>query len=448
MQILNSENRPAPKPGESTRGSNAKQGPDFIGNSEAALESVPIGDLEGRPFFVELWGGGFLASEVCLRTAFELAPLGVVVVDREGRVLDCNPSFARMLGYSRQEVLSRRMGDFTYPEDAAKEAALFGKLAAGRHDSYEAESRYLRKDGRVVWGHLIVSRQQGEGDRSGASATAILQDVTERKRLEEQFLQAQKMEPLGRLAMGIVHDFNNLLTVVLGYGQILLERLALPDPACKLLQQMTAAAERGTLLTRHLLTFSRQQALTLRVLDLNALLADLAAVLRHLIGEDIRLEAAPLTATGTVRADPVLLEQVVLNLVVNARDAMPRGGSLRLATRDVNLDAADARAHPGARPGPHVLLEVSDTGCGMTEEVRARIFEPFFTTKEASKGTGLGLATVSEIVRQSEGYVEVESAPGKGATFRISLPRFEEKLPEPGLGSPGRTVEASCQPAN
>jgi nitrogen-specific signal transduction histidine kinase/CheY-like chemotaxis protein len=268
--------------------------------------------------------------------------------------------------------------------------------------------------------------------------------VTERKHLEEQFRQAQKMEAVGRLAGGVAHDFNNMLTLILGYSDLMLQTLAPASPQFTALGEIKRAAERAAALTRQLLAFSRKQVIAPRVLDVNALVANMDKMLRPLIGEDVELVTALGPGAGPVRADVGQLEQVLVNLAVNARDAMPQGGRLTIATANVELDEACARTHLDVRPGPYLCLTVQDTGCGMDEEVLAHLFEPFFTTKEVGKGTGLGLSTAYAIVRQTGGHIDVTSAPGQGTTFRIYLPRATGPVePDPAAGSPGEASGAA-----
>ena len=247
------------------------------------------------------------------------------------------------------------------------------------------------------------------------------------RRSEEQFRHVQKLQAMGQLAGGVAHDFNNLLTVITGYGEILLSTLETGDPRRGHVEEILKASRRAASLTRQLLAFSRKQLMSPRVLNLNQVVGDMERMLRRLIGEDIRLELRLASPLWAVRADPGQIEQVLMNLAVNARDAMPGGGTLTLRTQNVDLDANYVREHPDARAGPHVLLAVEDTGCGMDARTLARLFEPFFTTKEPGKGTGLGLSTVYGIVQQSGGSIRATSEPGKGTTFWIYLPRCAEE---------------------
>jgi nitrogen-specific signal transduction histidine kinase/ActR/RegA family two-component response regulator len=272
----------------------------------------------------------------------------------------------------------------------------------------------------------LIRSDDDEEDEETLLGTVF--DVTERRQLEEQLLQSQKMEAVGRLAGGIAHDFNNLLTAVSGYTELLLSELPEGDPRRESAEEIRQAGDRAASLTRQLLAFSRRQVLEPRVLDLNAAIADMEKLLRRVIGEDIELTSSLDPELWRTRADPGQIEQAILNLVVNARDAMPRGGRLTLETANVELDEKFTRGLTTVHPGPHVMLAVSDTGLGMSPELQARLFEPFFTTKERGKGTGLGLSTTYGIVKQSGGSIWVYSEPGQGTTFKIYLPRCEEPL--------------------
>jgi PAS domain S-box-containing protein len=273
----------------------------------------------------------------------------------------------------------------------------------------------------LMGGRPLVDAQ---GRRLGA--VIAIQDITERKQLEGQLRQAQKMEAVGRLAGGIAHDFNNLLNVITGYGEMLSDHFKEADPMHARVEQIKKAAQRAAALTRQLLAFSRKQVIEPRVIDLNALLADTDKMLRRVIGEDIELTTVEGKDLGRVKADPGQIEQIIMNLIINARDAMPDGGRIQIETANAELDAAYARQHPGARAGLYVMLGVSDDGVGMDAEIQSHVFEPFFTTKETGKGTGLGLATVYGIVKQNNGYISLSSEPGKGAAFQIYLPRVYE----------------------
>ena len=297
------------------------------------------------------------------------------------------------------------------------------------HDRLANEFRFRRSDGKYRW---VRNELRLLHDADGATVEAVgsWSDLTERKHLEDQFRQAQKMEAIGRLAGGIAHDFNNLLTVINGYSEILIGNFHAGDPLHEFVQQIRKAGERAASLTRQLLTFSRRQMIVPVVVDLGSLLFEMERMLSRLIGEDIELKIVTRPDLWKVKVDPGQMEQVIMNLVVNARDAMPQGGKLTIETANVNLDAHAAMPQPEVRPGAYVLLAVSDSGCGMDEATKSRIFEPFFTTKSPEKGTGLGLATVYGIVKQSDGRINVYSEPGIGTTFKIHLPRaFEEGSP-------------------
>jgi two-component system cell cycle sensor histidine kinase/response regulator CckA len=354
------------------------------------------------------------------------------VRDLAGRVSYWNRGAERLYGWAREGVAGRPAGDLlgvpgAEPDDAARAMAASGE--------WRGELRRRTKDGREV---IVESHWTLVRDDSGrpASTLVIDSDVTERKRLEAQYLHAQRMESIGRLAGGVAHDFNNLLTVINGYSEMAMGKLEAEQPVYALVREVHRAGERAAALTRRLLAFSRKQILQPVVLDVNGLVAEGEKLLRRLIGEDIDLATALQPGLGRVKADPGEVEQVLINMAVNARDAMPRGGQLTIETRDVDLDEEYARLHADARPGRYVLIAVSDTGVGMDAATKARVFEPFFTTKEVGKGTGLGLSTVYGIVRQSGGHIEVYSEPGRGTTFKVYLPRVKDT---PSASAPQQT---------
>jgi PAS domain S-box-containing protein len=357
--------------------------------------------------------------------ALESASQGILITDPgrpDNPIIYANPAFERLTGFARAEVLGCNCRILQGVEtDPAAVAELRRAVREGLPCAVELLN--YRKDGSTFWNALSVSPVR-DADGRLTHFVGVQTDVTERRKLEDQYRQAQKMEVVGRLAGGIAHDFNNLLTVINGYGEMVLAMLPRGDPARDSVAEMVKSGERAATLTRQLLAFSRQQVLAPRVLNLNTVIAEMEKMLRRVIGEDIELATRLEPTLGPVRADPGQLEQVLLNLAVNARDAMPRGGKLTLETHDAELDEAYAVDHAGVVPGRYALLAVSDTGTGMAPEVRERVFEPFFTTKGPGKGTGLGLATVHGIVTQSGGRVEVYSEVGRGTTFNIYLPRF------------------------
>jgi two-component system cell cycle sensor histidine kinase/response regulator CckA len=364
-------------------------------------------------------------SEADYRDLVEYAPLGIYRSTPQGRFLTVNPALVRMLGYASPEELLRLDVARDVYADAEDRARLLVQFE-GR-DEVRAEAEWKRKDGALVAVRLnvrMIRRPAAEIE----CFEGLVEDVTQQRSLENQFRQAQRMEAVGRLAGGVAHDFNNVLTAITGYSDLLLEDLGPEDPKRSDVQEIRVAAQRAAALTRQLLAFSRKQVFQSRVLDLNTTVQTLDKMLRRLIGEDVKLECALAGGLGAVRADPAQMEQVILNLAVNARDAMPSGGRLTIETANVDLDETYAREHAGAVPGAYAMLAVSDTGIGMDAETRLHIFEPFFTTKEQGKGTGLGLSTVYGIVKQSGGYVWVYSEPGRGSTFKIYLPRVDEPV--------------------
>ncbi len=358
-----------------------------------------------------------------LMTAIEQAAEGMVVTDAAGVIQYVNPAFTTMTGYSREEAIGMNPRILkSGKHDAAFYAGMWATILAGRRWNGEIINR--RKDGSLYTEKMSLTPVRDEHGKV-MHVVAIKEDVTARKLLEEQFRQAQKMEAVGRLAAGVAHDFNNLLTVIMGYSEIMLERFPSGDPIRDYAIEIKAAGEKAAGLTRQLLAFSRQQVLAPQILDLNKLITNLTKMLKRMIGEDVHLVFNSGSFHATVKADPGLIEQVILNLAVNARDAMPRGGKLTVETARVEVDETYKLTHPAVSAGPYVMLAVSDTGCGMDKDTQAHIFEPFFTTKEQGKGTGLGLATVYGIVKQSGGSVWVYSEPGAGTTFKIYLPAFD-----------------------
>ena len=364
-------------------------------------------------------------SEARYRSLVQSAAYGIYCSNPEGRFLDVNSALVTMLGYkSSEEVLALDPKRDVFV-DASELANLMQGFSAGVRLN-NVEVRWKRKDGKVITARLS-GRVVNAPDETVEVLEIIAEDVTEQRVLENQFRQAQKMEAVGRLAGGVAHDFNNLLTVISGYTEVLLERTDADHDLYPKIQAIHQATERATGVTRQLLAFSRKQMLELKVVDLNAIVTEMERLLRPLIGEDIGLHTKLTRDLGRTRADAGQIEQVIMNLVVNSKDAMPHGGKITIQTANANLHKDDlGREHSYIHPGAYVVLSVSDTGQGMDKETQARIFEPFFTTKEKGKGTGLGLSTVYGIVKQSGGYILLESQPGQGTTFRIYLPRVEE----------------------
>jgi PAS domain S-box-containing protein len=355
----------------------------------------------------------------------------------DGKTLDflaVNGAACRHYGYSREEFLRMTIRDIRPAEDVASIVEHFEKEPRGPQDS--GVWRHRKKDGTVIEVEFVSHPVVFDGHEA---QLVLSVDVTERRLLELQFRQSQKMEAVGQLAGGVAHDFNNLLTAILGYADLLASRPGMERPALGEIEEIRKAGERAAGLTRQLLAFSRRQVMEPVVLRVNDLVANLEKMLRRLIGEDLDLVTRLDPSIGNVRADPGQLEQVVMNLAVNARDAMPRGGKLTIETSDVDLDEAYAQRHAPVQPGRFVMIAVNDTGEGMDAATQARIFEPFFTTKEKEKGTGLGLSTVYGIVKQSGGYIWVYSELGKGTTFKVYLPRVEDaasaRQPRPVLES-------------
>jgi two-component system cell cycle sensor histidine kinase/response regulator CckA len=358
-----------------------------------------------------------------LFTAIEQVGETIFITDLDGNIQYCNPAFEKVTGYSKEETIGRNVKVLR----SGKETPEF----------YEQLWATIRQGG--VWtGRLTNKKKDGSFYEEDASISpirkdsselcgfiAVKRDVTERLQLERQFFEAQKLESIGRLAAGIAHDFNNLLTAINGYSDLLLGQLKVGDRLRSYAGEIRKAGEKSASLTKQLLIFSRKQVIEARILNLNTAISDSATMLQRLIGEEITVEKHLDVSLGQVMADPTQIDQVILNLAVNARDAMPDGGKLSLETMNVDVCEVTAAAYPDAMPGPYVLMTVTDNGQGMDDTIRRQIFEPFFTTKEVGKGTGLGLSTVYGIVRRSGGWIDVWSEMGVGTSFKVYLPRVD-----------------------
>jgi PAS domain S-box-containing protein len=369
----------------------------------------------------------------------------VMITDRDGTIEWVNPAFTRLTGYSPEEATGRKP---QFLKSGAQTPAfykhLWETLLEGRVWYGELSNR--RKDGSLYTEEMTITPVTDEtGDI--AHFAAIKRDISERIALENRLHGARRMEALGQLAGGVAHDFNNLLGVIRGHGELLAAQLDDVDPRREKVEEILGASERAAKLTRQLLAFGRRQVLEPRVVDLNAVVAEVEKLVRRLVGDTVEVIVSPGANLGRVRVDPTQIDRVLLNLAANARDAMPQGGRLTVETSNVEVGEAECHTRAGAQPGQFVRLRVRDAGIGMDEATRSRIFEPFFTTKEVGQGTGLGLATVYGIVKQSGGYVWVDSAPGEGSSFEIHLPRVEEELepratapPPPAVRTPARIL--------
>jgi two-component system, cell cycle sensor histidine kinase and response regulator CckA len=362
-----------------------------------------------------------LESERAYRSTFDEAPVGIAQTSLEGRLLRVNARLCALLGLGADDPLNADLATLTHPDEREQESEDRRRLLSGAVDQVTREGRLVLPGDRLVRVNLTLSLHR---DSAGTPAyfIAIIEDVSARYLLQEQLRQAHKMEAVGRLAGGVAHDFNNLLTAILGFSTMVLEDLPADHPSRNALLEIKHAGESAASLTRQLLAFSRQQILQLEVLDLNNVVQRMDALLQRILGEDVALVAQLAPSLGRITGDAAQIEQIILNLAINARDAMPQGGKLTIETGNVLLDHEHARRHRGSRPGQHAMLAVSDTGIGMSADVQAQVFEPFFTTKKRGEGTGLGLATVYGIVKQMGGWIWVYSEPGLGTTFKVYFP--------------------------
>jgi hypothetical protein len=373
------------------------------------------------------------ASEERFRALVENSSDALLLIDDQGRLTYVAPSSQRHLGWKPEEMVGKSIFDFVHPDDREIAAIRLSESLHQPGRNITAEMRFKHADAswRTVEG-VGVNRLD---DPSVGAIILNARDMTERRKLEEQLRQAQKMEAVGQLAGGVAHDFNNLLTAILGYCNLLLDDIPSADPMRRDLEEIKSAGERAASLTRQLLAFSRRQMLQPQVIDVSVLVRQMEKLLRRLIGEHVELVTRLGDALPAARVDPASIEQVLVNLAVNARDAMPSGGRVMIETSEIELDAAYTAAHAPMTPmasGRYVMLAVTDTGAGMDPDTRARVFEPFFTTKEQGRGSGLGLATVYGVVKQSGGYIWVYSEPGHGTTFKIYLPATESPAPQAG----------------
>jgi PAS domain S-box-containing protein len=366
---------------------------------------------------------------------FQSAPTAILMLGVDGRTVAVNSSCERLLGYAEGELVGRTTAHLRHPDDSEEIAEQLAGLLRGEYDSFRIDARYVRKDGAAVQLLLAVALVR-DADGKPDYVIAMAEDVTEQRQLEEQLRQSQKLEAIGRLAGGVAHDFNNMLTAIGGYTALALEHAADGSELRGDLDEIRKATDRAALLTRQLLAFSRKQMLVPELLNLNGVVLELETMLRPLIGEDVQLTTKLDPALGPIEADPGQLHQVIMNLVVNARDAMPHGGAISIETGNADVGDND----DGIEPGRYVTLTVRDGGEGIDEATLGQIFEPFFTTKESGKGAGLGLATVYGIVKQSGGYVAVESEVGHGSAFTIYLHRADGAAAAPAPAAPEPAV--------
>jgi two-component system, cell cycle sensor histidine kinase and response regulator CckA len=363
-------------------------------------------------------------SEERFSRAFRNNPLAITIsTEAEGRYVDVNDAFLDLLGYQRKDVIGHTAAELRFWSEPLDRMEMLRQLKEEQRVA-KHHTRYQTAKGETREAEVWVESIELDGQ---TCLLAIARDVTEIRQLESQFRQAQKMEAVGRLAAGVAHDFNNVVSIIMGYSDLSLGLIAPENPVNRYVSEIKKAAKRAASVTQQLLAFSRKQVVFPKILDLNDIVHNATNMFLRLVGEDIEIEFRPTTPLGSIQADPGQIEQVLMNLVVNARDAMRAGGKIIIATGEAELDEEYVSRHPGSHAGQHIVLVVSDTGCGMDENIKSQIFEPFFTTKAVGHGTGLGLSTVYGIVKQSEGYIFVYSETGKGTTFKIYFPKLREK---------------------
>jgi len=403
----------------------------FVGRKLAALNATLTADIAEQTRLEQLRRQAeqeLKVSEANFRSLVQNAPFGICRSNADtDRFLMANPALVRILGYaSEQDLLNLRLS-----EDVQLQGGKHGLLAEGasQSDPFEVVTDWKRSDATPIKVR-ITGRKVSAPQSGGNLLEAIVEEITDRLTLEDQLRQAQKMEAIGRLAGGVAHDFNNLLGVILGHTELLVPLAEQENPQYRHAKAIRQAAEHAASLTSQLLAFGRRQMLQVSVINLNAVVENVGAMVRRLVGEDIAIRTHLGSDLGRIKADPVQLQQVILNLAANARDAMPQGGTITIETINVELEPEYTKRHKDASSGPWVMLAISDTGMGMDQETQARIFEPFFTTKGLGQGTGLGLASVYGIVKQGGGLIYVYSEPGKGTTFKIYLPQVHEPTEE------------------
>jgi PAS domain S-box-containing protein len=376
-------------------------------------------------------------SEERFRKIFELSPLGIAILGMDYRFVAVNGMLREMLGYTDEELTALKFSDVIHPDDGSDDSQ---RLLSESVPSLQVEKRYIRKDGAHHWGHLMSSMIRDEKTGNPRHFLVMLEDVTKNRNLESQLRQSQKMEAVGQLAGGVAHDFNNMLTVIMGSATLLQMKIGKDDAALSFVEQILSSAEKAADLTRGLLAFSRKQFIQPHPVDLNIIVKNTKKLLTRLIPEDIELQTSLAGENLVVMADPSQIDQVLLNLVTNARDAMPNGGVLTIETSSIEITKENLQPNGFAAAGRFAMLAISDTGPGMDESTKARIFEPFFTTKEMGKGTGLGLAVIYGIVQQHNGSINVESEAGQGTTIKVCLPLIKEEAARPGGAEVIRTA--------